>query len=289
MCRMFAFRSVLKSQVHRSLLGAENALLNKSHFHPNGWGVAHYLHDVPHVIKSTESAFSDSLFKHISGIVSSQTVMAHIRNATQGDVKSTVNCHPFQYGRWTFMHNGNIHDFDKHKEFLLKEIPLSLKKFILGSTDSEVIFYFLLTEMEKVGSLEVSQPYRQIELALKNALEKLTDIIGPIYNSENFDNSRTYLTFALTNGVQLFSFHGGQSLYFSTHKTSCPDKNECPFYLPNCENKTAPGNKVNHFILSSEPLGGENIWRELKAGDLLGVDEEMILYEDHLALSYINS
>lgn len=288
MCRIFAFRSVLQSQVHRSLLDADNALLNKSQFHPNGWGVAHYLHGVPHIIKSTEAAFNDSLFKRISGIVSSQTVLAHIRNATQGDVSSTVNCHPFQYGHWSFIHNGNIENFDQHKPELLKLIPDHLKRFILGTTDSEIIFFILLSYIEQLGDLEKIHHYKKIETQIYEALKKISDIVGPIHNGEMFDNKHTFLTFSLTNGKQMFGFHGGQSLYFSTHKSSCPESDTCPHFLKNCVNKTEPGNFVNHFILSSEPLAGENIWHELKPGDLLGVDEHMFLQRNFLDLEVVN-
>ena len=49
MCRMFGFRSVLDSHVHRSLLGAENALALQAEHHPDGWGVAYYLGGAPHL------------------------------------------------------------------------------------------------------------------------------------------------------------------------------------------------------------------------------------------------
>ena len=40
MCRLFGFRSVIKSQMHRSLVSADNALVRQSEQHPDGWGVA---------------------------------------------------------------------------------------------------------------------------------------------------------------------------------------------------------------------------------------------------------
>ena len=43
MCRLFGFRSVLRSQVHRSLRSADNALAVQSRVHPDGWGVAYYV------------------------------------------------------------------------------------------------------------------------------------------------------------------------------------------------------------------------------------------------------
>ena len=86
MCRLFGFRSVISSQVHRSLVEADNALLHQSNFHSDGWGVAYYVANAPHLVKSTSAAVEDSLFKKVSGIVSSETVLAHLRKATQGEL-----------------------------------------------------------------------------------------------------------------------------------------------------------------------------------------------------------
>ena len=85
MCRLFGFRSVIPSRVHRSLLAAENALGVQSNDHPDGWGVAFYVDGAPHVTRSPLTALGDSLFHRLSGVVSSQTVLAHVRKATQGD------------------------------------------------------------------------------------------------------------------------------------------------------------------------------------------------------------
>lgn len=41
--------------------------------------------------------------------------MAHVRAASSGHdpldrmIVSNENCHPFKYGRWTFMHNGGTY------------------------------------------------------------------------------------------------------------------------------------------------------------------------------------
>jgi len=57
MCRIFGFRSVMQSQVHRSLVSADNAFMRQSERHPDGWGVAYYLANAPHVIKGASAAF----------------------------------------------------------------------------------------------------------------------------------------------------------------------------------------------------------------------------------------
>src|SRR5687767_5178326 len=153
MCRLFGFRSVIASQVHSSLMEAENALGTQSNSHPDGWGVAYYVDGCPQVTRSPAHALGDQLFHRLSGVVASQTVLAHVRKATQGD-KTVLNCHPFQYGRWVFAHNGDIPEFGaKHRDALVAEVSPRLRRFVLGETDSEVVFFMFLTRLEALGPL----------------------------------------------------------------------------------------------------------------------------------------
>src|SRR5688500_4224474 len=131
MCRIFGFRSVLQSRVHRSLRSADNALAVQSRAHPDGWGVAYYVAGSPHVIKSTGTAGSDHLFERVSGLLTSETVLAHVRRATQGGL-STLNCHPFQHGRWVLAHNGDVPGFSEVREELLLRVAPALRRFLLG-------------------------------------------------------------------------------------------------------------------------------------------------------------
>ncbi len=274
MCRIFGFRSVLFSQVHKSLVSADNALISQGELHPDGWGVAYYINRTPHVIKSMKSALQDKLFKQISGIVSSQTVVAHIRKATQGEV-SLLNAHPFQYGQWVFAHNGNIKNYEKLKPIFEKSINPDIKRFTLGETDSETIFHFLLTKISEKIPLESSLTDGEvIKDILTNAIKEIINIIGPLSSYEKALPSENFLTFVITNGEIMYAFQGGQSLYYSTYKTRCSERETCPRFLPICENAVSKG-KVNHLIFSSEPLSGENIWKEMKQGQLFGVDSQM--------------
>ena len=118
MCRLFGFRSVIQSQVHRSLVQADNALGQLSTDHPDGWGVAYYVDGAPHVTRSPSAAIDDHIFHRVSGVVASETVIAHVRKATVGGL-NVLNCHPFQYGRWVFAHNGEIKKFDDSREALV--------------------------------------------------------------------------------------------------------------------------------------------------------------------------
>ena len=87
MCRLFGFRSIIPSQVHHSLMSAENALVWQSERRPDGCGGSLYgTGGIPHLIKTAETALQDTLFRRVSGIVSSHTVVAHLRKATKGQI-----------------------------------------------------------------------------------------------------------------------------------------------------------------------------------------------------------
>ena len=85
MCRLLGFRSVIDGQVHQSLVKADNALKTQSVNHPDGWGVAYYLSGSPHIVKSTDMAKNCELFKKVSGVVSSKTVMPIFENLQLGN------------------------------------------------------------------------------------------------------------------------------------------------------------------------------------------------------------
>jgi glutamine amidotransferase len=267
MCRLFGFRSVIPSQVHRSLLAAENALGVQSNAHPDGWGVAYYIEGAPHVTRSPETALGDALFHRLSGVVSTETVLAHVRKATRGP-KTVLNCHPFQYGRWVFAHNGDIGNFDSCAERLLAEVNPRLRRFILGETDSEVVFFIFLSELLKSGSLAER---RSVADAV-NALRATVRAVRAVCDSRDCEPAT--LTLMATDGETLVATQGGKELFWSSYKTRCADRGTCPSLSVECEAPTRSG-RVNHLIVSSEPLLGENVWQPLADGDIVGVDWRM--------------
>lgn len=268
MCRLFGFRSVIPSQVHTSLVEAENALGSQSTAHPDGWGVSYYIDGAPHLTRSAATALSDSLFHRVSGVVSSETVIAHIRKATVGP-KTVLNCHPFQYGRWVFAHNGEVADFERCRDALRREIAPNLRRFILGETDSEVIFFLFLSELSRYGPLGRRLGIEEVCDALRDTTERVRAVCdGP-------DAPRpSLLTFVVTNGTTLAATQGGKELYWSTYKTSCVDRDNCSYFADECEAPSDTG-FINHLIVSSEPLSGQNVWIEMQPGEVVGVDWHM--------------
>jgi glutamine amidotransferase len=266
MCRLFGFRSVIPSQVHRSLISADNALGPQSQKHPDGWGVAFYVDGSPHITRSPTTALNCALFRRVSGVVSSETVLAHVRKATQGD-PSVLNCHPFQHGRWTFAHNGDIPDFGRCREALMAHVAPRLRRYVLGDTDSEIVFFIFLSQVALRGSL--TGPMSAEDIAA--ALGATTALVRSISTE-----GKALLTFIVTDGVTMAAHQGGKELYFSTYKTRCGDRETCPSLSPECEAPTTSG-FVNHLLFSSEPIHGENIWHPLEEGEIVAVDGRMHL------------
>jgi len=129
--------SLIDQSLH-SQLGAETT-------NGDGFGVGWYgSGETPGVFRSVEPAWNDRNLRELAEHVESPIVFAHIR-ASSGTAIQQTNCHPFRHGRWLWMHNGLIGDFQEVKRDLALAVDPSLYPAIEGSTDSEVFFHLALT------------------------------------------------------------------------------------------------------------------------------------------------
>ncbi len=79
----------------------------------------------------------------------------------------------------------------------------------------------------------------------------------------------------------MLGFNGGKKLYYSTYKSKCIDRETCSSFSDVCEAPTKT-RQINHLILSSEPLSGENIWIEIEPMNIVGADYNMTLFQAKL-------
>ena len=107
----------------------------------------------------------------------------------------------------------------------------------------------------------------------------MVDVVRGIADVDGAEPS--LMTFVVTDGRAMVALSKGKPLLFSTHKRACPDRDECPFLAASCEAPTEDG-FVNHLIISSEQLQGNNTWIELQDGELVGVDWRMVLHRGRL-------
>jgi len=170
------------------------------------------------------------------------------------------NTHPFVYRDFIFAHNGELSnfDFERNSEKLLPFIDSSLRKHILGKTDSEQMFYLLLTCYNKY-ILENEQTSEKIEIDEKtDKLDKIHEkVMIPFFEilSKNFPEYLANIIFSCSEiSIITRYIHSPKgikkplSLYYSTNNS-----------------------KNTGIIVSSEPIG---------SGAKL-VPEQTAIYVDH--------
>ncbi len=282
MCRLFGFRTATESSVNHSLVEAENALAKQSEYHQDGWGIAYYVGDYPHLIRSEKQAMEDRLFGDVGMVVSTQIFVAHIRQATLVE-PHVLNCHPFQFGRWIFAHNGEVAGFslDEVKQQVLANVDPHFKRHIMGQTDSEAIFHVFLSRLAaRHENIQCEDVVADDAVgALAEAVALVRDAAPDTYTDpDTGEEHTTRLNFMVTNGNLLVGLRFRRDLFYSTYKKSCPDRDTCEsFDERQCEREVLFG-QVKHLIVTSEPVSSEvNVWHELADGECVYVDRDMFI------------
>jgi hypothetical protein len=132
----------------------------------------------------------------------------------------------------------------------------------------------------------------EVIVALRNAVKTIRGIadsdleekgtVASDLDPNASSRTKSLLTFIVTNGTTLVAHQGGKQLLYSTWKTRCGDRDTCPSLSASCEVPVASGGKINHLVIASERLQGENVWDEMEEGDVVGVDWRMRLVLDRV-------
>ena len=127
----------------------------KSIVNGDGFGLGWYgEREEPGVFRDLRPAWSDENLLSLARQIRSRLFFAHVRAST-GTAISRANCHPFSLGRWMFMHNGGIGQWEEVRRPIEGGIPDDLFRHRGGTTDSEAMFLLLLAfglETDPVGA-----------------------------------------------------------------------------------------------------------------------------------------
>lgn len=273
MCRLFGFRSSLPSRGHRSLVRAQNALAEQAAAHPHGWGIGWYVGDDAYVIKSESAAHTSESFRQAASRLESNVILAHVRRATVGAI-SPLNVHPFRSGRWLFAHNGTLHGFAELGAALQAELPEALRDRVLGSTDTETVFFWLLARLAPHGVCWDGRSEVDTDYAGPVLLDAVADLRT---RAEAASGEPAILNFLLTNGDVFFAHRLGRELFFATQKRSCGDYATCPQRDKVCLLPERTDGRVNHLLVASERIGEEDVWEEVPDGGMLALSKDFHL------------
>jgi glutamine amidotransferase len=269
MCRLFGFRSNVQSSSHRSLVEAENALARQAQIHPHGWGIGWFTGRDAYVLRSDGPAAESKTFRKASERLRSETFVVHVRRATVGEV-SQLNLHPFRCGRWLMAHNGTIFGFSERiREAMLAETLPQYADLILGTTDSEHLFYYLLSAL-RAADFDLE---RSVELEPVRFGETISKALGKIYTwALDGGFVPPILNVILTDGEVFLAQRAGKELFLATQKVHCGEELSCAEVDKVCLLAERPHNKVNHLIVASEKIGSEDSWEEVEQGHMVVLD-----------------
>ena len=151
MCRWAAYlgpetylEDIISSPCHSVVAQSHDAHEAKTRTNGDGFGIAWYgSRAEPGLYRDILPAWSDQNLLSLARQIRSSLFLAHVRAST-GGLTSRSNCHPFVSGRWSFMHNGQIGQFDRLRRRLEACLCDDLYRQRHGTTDSELIFLLLL-------------------------------------------------------------------------------------------------------------------------------------------------
>jgi len=146
MCRLIAFTAIEPKGFH-DVVGSNFAnFTSLSVEHKDGWGIAHD----GKIQKELKPAHDSFDFSNAVNQLKTDGALLHLRLASKGITVEINNNHPFIYEQFTFMHNGTIRPTNSAERLISDKF----KAFIAGSTDSELLFYAVLSQIAELGLIE---------------------------------------------------------------------------------------------------------------------------------------
>ncbi|MCB1376855.1 MAG: class II glutamine amidotransferase [Alphaproteobacteria bacterium] len=207
MCRLYGFHATESTRVECNLVHAQNSLLKQGIqdaeglSHGNGWGLGVFTDGLPVVERRSWAIWHGEHFAESAARISSRTVISHVRRATVGP-PAMENTHPFCDGRWVFAHNGTIPKFSMVKPRLLEEIAPRHRDQIAGVTDSEHVFRYFLSLLER-------EPDRPPHDVLHDCVSNVIDLCAAVD-----PQIMPALNLLVSDGKTMFGSRLGRTLWF---------------------------------------------------------------------------
>lgn len=188
MCRFMIYKGKRKMTLSDLLTRPAHSIINqlfdsrlrldmRNPINGDGFGVGYYSENKDAcVFRAITPAWNNVNLNSLSSCTELGLVFAHVRASTQG-VLAETNCHPFQYGRLLFMHNGGILAFGQIKRKLVMHLEDRFFLFIQGSTDSECCCALFLDTLYKMGYDPDDENVKFTHTVLRDALLRTIELI----------------------------------------------------------------------------------------------------------------
>jgi predicted glutamine amidotransferase len=272
MCRFVAYQGhpvlladLLYRPRHSLVAQSYRAERMSQPFNADGFGVGWYPEEIapfPCLVRTATPAWASQTLASLSAGISASRVFAHVRAASPGLAVQENNSHPFQHGRFLFMHNGTVKGFRSIRRPLQQSLPDWAWESIQGTTDSEHAFALLLAEL---GEPEADRTTGELRDALVRVLGRLQALLA-----ERSANPAMACNFAVTDGRSTVVSRFAQGMESGTLHYSTGRRYECVDEDGDMIEATTPSPRV--VIVASEPLTRRaEDWREIPANHVLSI------------------
>lgn len=228
----------------------------------DGFGVGWYASELdrePAVFRSITPAWNNRNLHNLARVVASDCILAHVRAATQSSGVNEANCHPYRYGKYLFMHNGDVGNFRKVRRRLLADVCDEAFSNVYGSTDSEHFFAVFIDEVLKMPSS--TAPLARMAAAMEWAIGRVIRTVA-----EYGDDEPSYLNCAVSDG---------DNAVISRFTTDAVDAPETLYYFIGQFYPGAPVHRdrgcpdAQPLIVSSERLTEDAGWQAIPPNHLV--------------------
>ena len=228
MCRFIAYlgRPIIVDEL---LLKPPNSLVHQifcaeemSHkLNGDGFGLCWYVHSIsqiPGLFRSISPAWNNHNLLYNAPLIQTDCMFAHVRAASEGAI-SEANSHPFHYGQFLMMHNGEIPQFHRVKRRLQSLLTDEFFLWVKGQTDSEHIFALL---MQNLNEFKGGAPSIETE-QVRRGFQKTFDTIRELKHNAGMSDEVCTFNMMITDGYRVFGTRfssdpdrAARSLYYAS-------------------------------------------------------------------------
>lgn len=274
--------SLVKQSYHPRLM---THMLNLAGFGFAAWNKESINPDIPFYYRIHSLPFYDENLKNLALKINTTCLISHIRGIRydEENVVSNQNCHPFKFpnSQIAFAHNGTLVGFEEMLTDLNRYIPLKYRRYVHGTTDSEVLYALFLSCLDEISEpLSMERVFSALAESLK-ILDKIRKknriaIASPlnfiISNGEFIVASR----FVFDYGQYPEGYHSPHTGYHSMWYTYGEAYNDCDGSYQMKASET-----MKSIIVASEPLTEDTTtWIELPEYSFIGakiVNNQLII------------
>ena len=202
-------RSVIRQSfdARERLGGSGGEVYDRGHLNADGFGLGWYTVPdpeaanpedlMPCVFKEVGPAWHNRNLHRLCQKIRSPILLAHVRAAGPGMGVSQDACHPFEWGRYLFMHNGQVAGYTKIRRKLMDCLSQCAYDFCIANSASDSALSFALFIDQLEDPLAPISP-QELQLKLVKVIRRITQALDEAGVVET-----SLLNFVITDGTAL--------------------------------------------------------------------------------------